>query len=125
MEYIDKSYEKHKLLYELCKEKQSKINKLITLYIPEPQIMGNLETNCQEIIDEQPPAEEQDNLQDFEMDMGEEQEEEEEDEVDPENPLFGLDERLRDMNLDEESLRILKAKLNEANHKVKDALEER
>lgn len=45
--------------------------------------------------------------------------------MDPENPLYGLEERLRNMNLDEESLRIVKEKLMTANIKIKNALEDR
>lgn len=45
--------------------------------------------------------------------------------VDPDDPLFGLEQRLRNMNLDEESKRIIKEKLEEANNKIKTALEDR
>lgn len=55
----------------------------------------------------------------------EEQEEEDEGEVDPDDPLYGLDQRLRNLNLDDESRRIIKEKLHEANHRIKSTLEER
>jgi hypothetical protein len=45
--------------------------------------------------------------------------------VDPEDPLYGLEQRLRNMKLDEESRRIIKEKLEEANSKIKVVLEER
>ena len=48
-----------------------------------------------------------------------------ESEVDPEDPLYGLNQRLKNMNLDEESMRIIKEKLLEANDRVKQALEDR
>ncbi len=57
--------------------------------------------------------------------QGEGEEADVDDEVDPENPLYGLEERLRNMNLDEESLRIVKDKLMHANNKIKNALEDR
>ena len=45
--------------------------------------------------------------------------------MDPEDPLFGLEKRLKNMALDEESRRIIREKLDEANQKIKLALEER
>ena len=45
--------------------------------------------------------------------------------VDPEEPLYGLEQRLRKLNLDTESRRIIREKLDEANQKIKFALEER
>ena len=45
--------------------------------------------------------------------------------VDPEDPLYGLDQRLKNLNLDDESRRIIKDKLEEANSRIKIALEER
>jgi hypothetical protein len=45
--------------------------------------------------------------------------------VDPEDPLYGLDQRLRNMNLDDESRRIIKEKLHEASERVKNVLEDR
>ena len=45
--------------------------------------------------------------------------------MDPEDPLYGLEQRLRNMHLDEESKKIIKEKLEEANNKIKFALEDR
>ncbi len=45
--------------------------------------------------------------------------------VDPEDPLYGLEQRLRNLHLDEESRRIIKEKLEEANNKIKVVLEDR
>jgi hypothetical protein len=52
-------------------------------------------------------------------------EEEEESDVDPEDPLYGLNQRLKNLNLDEESRRILREKLEEASNRIKSALEDR
>lgn len=48
-----------------------------------------------------------------------------ESEVDPEDPLYGLNHRLRNMNLDDESSRIIKEKLQEAQDRIRQALEDR
>lgn len=45
--------------------------------------------------------------------------------VDPDDPLYGLDHRLKNLNLDEESRRIIKDKLEEANQRIKGALDDR
>ena len=45
--------------------------------------------------------------------------------MDPEDPLYGLEHRLRKLHLDEESRKIIKEKLDEAHNKVKFALDER
>ncbi len=46
-----------------------------------------------------------------------------EDIVDPEDPLYGLDQRLKGLALDEASKRIIKDKLTEASNKIKQGLE--
>lgn len=56
---------------------------------------------------------------------GEGVESEGESEVDPDDPLYGLDERLRNLNMDEETRKIVKEKLHEANGRIKVNLEER
>lgn len=45
--------------------------------------------------------------------------------MDPNDPLYGLEQRLRSMNLDDDSRRIVKEKLEEANNRIKQALEDR
>lgn len=39
--------------------------------------------------------------------------------------MYGLEQRLRGMNLDDESRRIIKEKLEEANNRIKSALDDR
>lgn len=51
--------------------------------------------------------------------------EEEEDVVDPNDPMYGLEARLSQLNLDEESKMVLKRKLMEASGKIKEGLEKR
>lgn len=45
--------------------------------------------------------------------------------MDPNDPLYGLDMRLRNLELDDESRKIIKEKLEEANNKMKHILEDR
>ena len=45
--------------------------------------------------------------------------------MDPEDPLYGLDKRLKNMELDDESRRILVEKLKEASEKMKLTLDDR
>ena len=53
------------------------------------------------------------------------EEEEPEDIVDPDDPLYGLDQRLADLNIAEESKKIIRDKLVEASSKIKSGLEAR
>ena len=39
--------------------------------------------------------------------------------MDPNDPLYGLEQRLKNLDLDEESRRIIKEKLEEASSKIK------
>ena len=48
-----------------------------------------------------------------------------EDIVDPDDPLYGLEQRLAELNINEESKNIIKAKLIEASNKIKTGLEAR
>lgn len=112
---------------------------LITL--SEPRLApGNLETKCKEIVNEGDEAlkSQQDFYQPEDNTMSQPPEEtnrtntqqQAEDntpdaDVDPEDPLYGLEQRLRNLKLDEESRRIIKEKLEEANSKIKVVLEER
>jgi len=50
---------------------------------------------------------------------------EEDPEVDPSDPLFGLDQRLKHTNLDEETRQFIKKKLGEAQKKIQEQLEAR
>ena len=88
--------------------------------------LGNLETHCKEIIE--PRDEDYESMmrrangygqQDNDNGLEGQELEEEEAEVDPNDPLYGLDQRLRNLDLDDESRRIIKEKLGEANNKIK------
>ena len=48
---------------------------------------------------------------------------EQDDNVDPDDPLYGLDQRLKHSNLDDETRIIIKTRLQEAHNKIKDNLE--
>ena len=85
---------------------------------------AGLETDCRETTAEQQAAHDQDHRnQSARDDTQQAQQQEQEDVVDPDDPLFGLDYRLKDLNLDEESKRIIKVKLQEASAKIKAGLE--
>ena len=45
--------------------------------------------------------------------------------IDPEDPLYGIDERLKYTKLDDDTKLVIKQKLIEAQEKVKDQLEQR
>lgn len=45
--------------------------------------------------------------------------------MDPNDPLYGLDQRLAELDLDEDSKNVLKAKLVEASSKIKEGLDKR
>ena len=57
--------------------------------------------------------------------MEDEQEQDEEEIIDPDDPLYGLEQRLAELDIDEESKAVLKRKLLEAGHKIKQGLEDR
>ena len=85
---------------------------------------GDLETDCAEVVEDQGPTPEE--LAMGETGMGSNnQEEEEEDVVDPEDPLYGLDQRLSELTINEESKRIIREKLIAASNKIKSNLESR
>ena len=48
-----------------------------------------------------------------------------ESDIDPEDPLYGLDQRLKNMKLDDDTRRIIKEKLEESNVRIKMALDDR
>ena len=108
--------------------KKQQVNvKKITIYAETPQLSEyvGLESDCKETIVEQQVAQEHDPRVTSARDDQLAQQQEQEDVVDPDDPLFGLDLRLKDLNLDEESKRIIKLKLQEANAKIKAGLEQR
>lgn len=52
-------------------------------------------------------------------------EDDQEDIIDPEDPLYGLEQRLADLDIAEESKKIIRDKLMEAGNKIKTGLEAR
>ena len=50
------------------------------------------------------------------------EEEEQEEVLDPDDPLYGLNERLSQLEINEESKRVIKQKLMETNTKIKEKL---
>ena len=90
---------------------------------------GDLESECKEIVEEGrlgTPEE----MMAGETAVGgegsdEEGKEEEEDIVDPNDPLYGLDARMAQLDLDDDSKAVLRTKLVEASNKIKEGLEKR
>lgn len=129
LEYARKSIFGHLQLYLTCiqMKKQQIKSKQITLFAEMPQTCEapNLNTECREIVDEQPRVESQKVENETAAPETAAVEEEKEDIVDPEDPLYGLEQRLRGMDLDDDSKRIIKDKLFEASTKIKQGLEQR
>ena len=91
--------------------KKQKVNvKKITVYSEMPQLSdyASLDNDCKEKVVEQQAA---DTNQRNVSAREEEAHQEPEDVVDPDDPLFGLELRLKALNLDEESKRIITLKL--------------
>jgi len=125
----------------LCfSKKRQFVERPVRVTLPEPRLIGNLETQCREIIEDK--GDDVRSQQDFYQaedngaageDAGAHQDQQDADEahneaqgdVDPDDPLYGLDHRLKNLNLDDESRRIIKDKLEEANQRIKGALEDR
>lgn len=76
-----------------------------------------MNTNCKEITDVKEPQPVVPQTAIEEPPMQEEQEPD--DFVDPEDPLYGLEQRLKGFSMDDESKRIIKQKLVEASQKIK------
>jgi hypothetical protein len=53
------------------------------------------------------------------------EEEEQEEKVDPDDPLYGLEQRLKHANLDADTKEVIKLKLAEAQTKIKEQLDNR
>lgn len=117
----------HMQLYLSCigMKKQQVHTKAINLFQEMPQVCEspNLSTDCRELIDEQPMEHKPQSEQ--KVEEVPEQEVEQEDIVDPEDPMYGIDQRLKSLQLDDESTRIIKEKLQEAQGKIKLGLEQR
>lgn len=136
LDFAQRTAFKHLALIDLCfSKKRVFVEKTVRVTLAEPKIMGNLQTGCRELFDDR------EDLSKSQQDFYQEEEPAGDDthagtqdgaeegdgqaEVDPEDPLYGLDQRLKNMNLDDESRRIIKEKLEEASQKVKLAIEER
>lgn len=80
---------------------------------------GFLDEQCTEQIEEKPEADTR--LEEaIKQEEGEdENEEEQEDVLDPDDPLYGLDQRLAELDIDEETKAVIKAKLMDASSKIK------
>ena len=74
-------------------------------------------TDCTEIVDEKPKTSEE--AKEATPEQTVEVEAEPEEVVDPEDPLYGLEQRLTGLVIDDESKRIIKDKLVEASNKIK------
>ena len=87
--------------------------------------VSNLESDCAEIVDTLGVTPEELAAM-GETGMGSNQQEEEEEEVvDPDDPLYGLEQRLSELTINEESKRIIREKLLAASNKIKTGLESR
>lgn len=103
------------------------------IFAETPQMcdMQDLETNCKEIMENGRAATPDELLagetaiNDQEDAEEEGKEEDEEDIVDPNDPMYGLEARLSQLDLDDESKMVLKKKLIEASSKIKEGLEKR
>ena len=92
--------------------------------------IGDLESNCKEILEQGRAATPEEVLAGETAVDGDQEEEQkadddEEEIVDPNDPLYGLEQRLAELDLDEDSKNVLKAKLVEASSKIKEGLEKR
>lgn len=142
LDFAHRTVFKHLALITLCfSQKRPFLERPVLITLSEPRLApGNLDTKCKEIVNEgadEALKSQQDFYQPEDNTMSQPPEEtnrtntqQAEDntpdaDVDPEDPLYGLEQRLRNMKLDEESRRIIKEKLEEANSKIKVVLEER
>ena len=139
LDYCKRTIFGHMQLYMACmgqKKQQSRL-KRIEIFTETPQccLVGDLQTECREVLDEHGRAATPDDFiaggsaiggDDHDAEQKEEGVEEEEDEViDPNDPLYGLDTRLSQLNLDPESQVMLRAKLAQASAKIREGLERR
>jgi len=88
--------------------------------------MSNLEEDCREIVDEvKTLAGKGDNIGSGEIEQEQEDEEEKEDDIDPDDPIYGVKERIANLPLDEASKQLIIDRLLEASSKVKTGLLDR
>jgi hypothetical protein len=88
---------------------------------------ASLDVECKEIVEERPLSPEElaaraaTEQEEREAEMDEDQD----DILDPDDPLYGLDQRLADLTVTEESKRVIREKLLEASNKIKENLKQR
>ena len=137
LEYTKRTIFGHLQLYLAClgQKKQVTRVKRVEIFTEMPQMaeVGDLESDCKEILEEGRAATPEE-LHAGETavggDMNDEDEENKEDQeaddiVDPNDPLYGLEARLAKLDLDDESKNVLRAKLVEASNRIKEGLDKR
>ena len=136
LEYTKRTIFGHLQLYLACmgQKKQATRTKRVEIFTETPQIseVGDLMTECREVLDDNGRAATPEDMVAGETAVADEEAEEEkqeegeqEDTVDPNDPLYGLEARLAQLDLDEDSKNVLRAKLVEASNKIKEGLEKR
>ena len=118
----------HLQLYITCMSmrKQETSVKRIEIYSEVPQMCSapDLETDCKEIVEEKEESQvDLGAMSDEDKDF--QNAEDDEEIFDPNDPLYGLDERLANLTISQESKQMLKQKLIGANNKIKEGLENR
>ena len=135
LEYTRKTIFGHMQLYLTCigQKKQQRRVKRVEIFTETPQVqeVGDLESNCKELLEEGRSATPESvkagetAVNDQEAEEENKEEEEAEDTIDPNDPLYGLDSRLAQLDLDEDSKAVLKKKLIEASDKIREGLDKR
>ena len=99
--------------------------------MPQMTEVGDLESECREVLENGRAATPEElhageTAVGDQMDDDEENKEEEaEDIVDPSDPLYGLEQRMANLDLDDDSKNVLRTKLIEASNKIKEGLDKR
>ena len=136
LDYTKRTIFGHLQLYLACigQKKQVTRVKRVEIFTEMPQMseVGDLECECREVLENGRAATPEELIAGEtavgdQMDDDEENKEdaEAEDIVDPSDPLYGLEQRMANLDLDEESKGVLRAKLIEASNKIKEGLEKR
>ena len=136
LDYTKRTVFGHLQLYLACigAKKQVTRVKRVEIFTEMPQMseVGDLECECREIL-ENGRAATPEELMAGETAVGDQmegeeenkEEEEAEDVIDPDDPLYGLEQRMANLDLDEESKAVLRAKLIEASNRIKEGLDKR
>lgn len=90
-------------------------------------MMSNLEDDCREIVEEVKTTAggKEGTVGSGDIEQDQEEEEEKEDEIDPDDPIYGVKERIANLPLDEASKQLIIERLLEASNKVKQGLVDR